>query len=273
MTGRGLEVVDREMATRTLFNSSYYRLSGYARQFQVSPRSATGQTFEPGTTFETVVAAHDHDEQLSALLLDALCVIERSLRARFAYHLAHQHGNQAFYLDPVSYLAVTPHLSSFLDKLEGELSRARRPTVARYAVADDYSAVPVWVALEVFSFGSMSKILEYLVDDRAARAVAASYSVPWGGFTSTVHSLAVLRNTCAHHGQLWHRRLDVQTPVQRKTRRHEPAFDSQGPYAAVIAIKRFLLAIDPADQRAARVRDFFESGSPFVSGFLSPAPR
>lgn len=271
LASRGLLVEDRVSASRDLLNTNYYRLSGYARQFQTGP--VANNQFSPGTTFDGLMVAHDRDVELSSALLDALCVVERSLRARYAHFLALELGEQAFYLEPGHYLPITPRLGTFIDKLTGELDRSKTRTVERYRQGEDFSAVPIWVAIEVVSFGSMSKMLQYLARDAPARALAASYSVPWDGFQSTVHSLAVLRNRCAHHGQLWHRRLDVQTPVQRKLRRHEPDFDPQGPYAAIIAVKRLLTSITKDDPRVSRLIAFFDDDHWTRAGFLFPAPR
>ncbi|MFC4372463.1 Abi family protein [Citricoccus nitrophenolicus] len=100
--------------------------------------------------------------------------------------------------------------------------RSKSPTIARYtADSGSLEDVPVWVAVEVLSFGSIAKMVQYLQDDYPARAVASSYSVKWAGFQSTIHSLAVLRNVCAHHAQIWHRKLDIQCPTNRKLRPRE----------------------------------------------------
>lgn len=270
---RGLVVADEAAAQQFLYDANYYRVSGYARQFQRDPRSGD-DAFEAGITIERLQHIFDLDVQLSTALARCLGLIERSVRARFAYELAHACGSGAFYLDPASYLAVMPYRDQFLDKLYDELRRTRSPTVARYVEGDeDFSAVPVWVAFELFSFSAVSRILEYLADRAPRDAVAASYSEQKGLFPSTIHSLAVLRNRCAHHGQLWHRRLTIQTPEVKKARRHEPRFDPQGLYPAILAIRRLLGHVRGGDAALEELNAVVSSVPELRDGILNPSPR
>lgn len=231
LVGRGLVIADNRVCRQLLYNTNYYRLSGYARQFQVNPRGGD-DSFEDGVTLEHIGQVVELDTELSLALARCLGVVERVVRARFAYELAQRHGSGAFYLDPDSYLDVTPGLDGFLEKVRDELVRAKSATIRRYASEDDLSKVPVWVAFELLSFGTLSKMLEYFADREPRDVVAASFSEQKATFASTIHSLAVLRNRCAHHGQLWHRPLTIQTPSVRKEKRHAPAFDPQGLYPA-----------------------------------------
>lgn len=269
---RGLVVVDEVAAERFLYDSNYYRVSGYARQFQRDPTGGD-DTFEPGATIDGLQRVVELDARLGSALGRCLGLIERSVRARYAYELAQASGNTAFYLDSASYLAVMPDRDQFLDKLDDELRRAKSPTVARYAQEDDFSAVPVWVAFELFSFSTVSRILEYHADRAPRDAVAASYSEQKGIFPSTIHSLAVLRNRCAHHGQIWHRRLTIQTPEVRKARRHEPRFDPQGPYPAILAMRRLLRGIQGGVQALDEVNSVLAADAAFFDGILNPQPR
>jgi abortive infection bacteriophage resistance protein len=163
LKGRGLQIADGDACRKMLYNTNYYRFSGYARQFQVAPR-AGDNTFAEGATFEQICSIVELDTELALALVRCLAVVEKVVRARFAYELAHRHGAAAFYLDSSSYLQVTPGLDNFLCRIGDELRRAKSATVTRYAKAEDLSQVPVWVALELLSFGTLSKMLDYLAD-------------------------------------------------------------------------------------------------------------
>ena len=106
---RGLLVSDEARAQRYLYNINYYRFSGYARQFQVDPKSGNDH-FRSGVTFEQMQNVVRLDAELSWAMASCLSLIERVVRARFAYQLAHTLGNSPFYLDPGNYLPVTPSL-------------------------------------------------------------------------------------------------------------------------------------------------------------------
>lgn len=272
LIGRGLDVPDSARCRRFLYDTSYYRLSGYARQFQTAPRSGN-DTFLAGTKFEQMEQIVTLDTELALALLRSLGTVERVVRARFAYQLAHRHGVGAFYLDPDSYLQVTPGLDRLIGNIRDELGRSKSLTVARYAQGDDLTRVPVWVAFELLSFGTLSKILEYLADRTARDLVAESFSEQRAQFASTIHSLAVLRNRCAHHGQLWHRYLTIQTPLVKKEKRNAPAFDPQGLYPAVLAIRRLLRGVEGSGQGLADIERLLDADPTFTTGLLTPDPR
>lgn len=272
LISRGLNVSDTDACQRFLYDTSYYRLSGYARQFQTAPK-ARDNTFLPGTGFDQVQRIVMLDTELSLALLRSLGAVERVVRARFAYELAHLHGPGGFYLDPASYLPVTPGIDRLLENINEELGRSKSPTVARYATGKDFTNVPVWVAFELVSFGTLSRVLEYLADRTARDVVAASFSEQKATFASTIHSLAVLRNRCAHHGQLWHRYLTIQTPVVRKEKRHTPSFDPQGPYPAVLAIRRLLRGVNSTRSGVDEIDRLLNTDMTFTQGLLTPAPR
>ncbi|WP_448631374.1 Abi family protein [Cellulomonas soli] len=272
LTGRGLVIDDADAAGRYLLNGNYYRLSGYFRQFQVDPSNGDDR-FVEGTTLTEVMEATVFDTEFASVLLDGVFEIERVVRSRYAYYLATAHGNRAFYLDPSHYLEVMDDRDGFVERLRGELARSKAPTIARYAPGSDYAAVPIWAAVELFSFGALSKMIEYATDDGPARSTADSLSVQWSTFRSTVHSLSVARNIAAHHGQFWHRRMTHAAPILKKERRHWTEFDHQGPFPTALAALRFLRAINKDCSRAERLEAFLRDESPYTTGLLTPTPK
>jgi abortive infection bacteriophage resistance protein len=185
------------------------------------------------------------DEALRRLLSTALVEVELTIRARFAHSAASVHGEAAFYLDRRRYLPITRDLDTHIGGLERELRRPS-PMVARYRRGDDLSMVPIWVAIELMSFGTLARMIQYLDDPTPAKKTAETLSLPWTGFQSTVHALAVLRNACAHHSQLWHGRFSIVAAPARKDRRGERACagNDGSVYATIAALKRYMRAID-----------------------------
>ncbi|MDR1295593.1 MAG: Abi family protein [Bifidobacteriaceae bacterium] len=269
---RGLVIGNEDAARCFLFDANYFRLSGYARQFQIDP-SAGDNRFRAGTSLDDLQRAFDFDARLGATMLWGLGAIERSLRARLAYHLALVYGSEAFYLDPENYLPITPDLGAFVDKLERELERSKTRMVAHYVQGEDFSRVPIWVAIEQFSFGAVSKLAQYVADRGPRDDVAASFGEQKGPFASTIHSLAVLRNKCAHHAQIWHRHLVVQTPIVKKQQRNEPAFDPQGLYPAVLAMKRLLPRVPDGTRSLSVLVNLLDVHTDLSDGIYHPDPR
>ncbi len=284
---RGLIISDEAAAHAFLHDTNYYRLAGFGRQFQRDPARGDN-SYETGTTFDLLVEMCTTDIELSLHLTRALGLIECAVRSRLALALALQHGSHAFYLEHDVYV-TTPHdaamaastlaakVDDLIEKIRGELCRDKGRTISRYAGADraNLAAVPIWVAIELLSFGTVSRLLELLDDKTARDSVASSFGEPKGKFTSTVHSLAVLRNRCAHHGQIWHRPLTIHTPVDGNIRRRaQVSFDSQGPYAALLAVQRLLARIHGAADASIALSNFVRSAPPlYMDGIYRPAPR
>jgi abortive infection bacteriophage resistance protein len=265
---RGLDV-DTDGAVSFLHDCNYYRFTGYSRQFQVNPGKQDND-YLPGSTLSDIRSKMALDSQLRGLLGSALSSVEISVRARFAHESGRVLGDDAFYLRPESYLPSTPKLDRFIEGMRDDLRRTTSRTVARYVNDESFDKVPIWVAVEVLSFGSIARMIQYLANDLPAKTVAGSYSLPWEGFQSTIHSFSVLRNRCAHHGQIWHRRLDIQCPVPRKLRPREPGYDPQGPYAAAVMLRRYLKEIESIRDWGDEVDALLESDEAFRAGILKP---
>lgn len=269
---RGLQVDDVAAAERFLLSRNYYRFSGYAREFQYDPR-AGGNRFIPGTRFEQIVDLMESDEQLRLLFLEALAIIEVTARSSFAYEAGTILGSGAFYLERASYLQATPQLDSHLEKIRAELMRPKRPTVARYLDGDDLTGVPIWVAIELVSFGAFAKMCWYLNDQNVATRTAASLSIQVTGFTATLHAFSALRNACAHHQQLWNRSFDLAFSVLPKEKRRVPHHKSPGSYPAIVVIKRWLRAMLGENDWGDRVDQLLELRPEFAQGILVPTMK
>ncbi|MFZ4840954.1 Abi family protein [Mycetocola saprophilus] len=272
LTLDGGAVVDVVAAEKHLYNVNYFRFSGNARQFQPD-RDRGNESFLSGTRYSEIQEIIRRDEQLRLLLFEGLSVAELVVRARFAHEAASRFGEGAFYLEEGHYLAITPDVLRHIDKIRSELMRPNIASVARYRVGDDLSKVPIWVAIEHVSFGALAKMVGYFRDSSAAKIVSEKLSVPWGGFHNTIHSFAVLRNICAHHGQIWNRRVGITAPVQWKLKRFEPRYDNGSVYATVIMLKQYVRMIDSRSDWPGRVDEFFRVFPVFAQGVYRPNPR
>jgi abortive infection bacteriophage resistance protein len=280
LEGRGL-AIDRPDGAAFLHDFNYYRFSGYARQFQMNPSGGQNK-YQTGSTLTEICSVIEFDGELRKLLSAALTVVELSVRARFAHEAGKVFGQRAFYLDRANYLGSTRDLDNFLDSIHRDLTRSKSPTVARYtkvvtttvagnpSTQKSFDDVPIWVAVEVLSFGAIAKMLMYLTNDLPAKMVAASYSVAWDGFQNTIHSFSVMRNQCSHHGQIWHRRPSIQTPVTRKLRPRNVQYDHQGSYSAVIMLKRYMSKIKPDGTWGEEIDALLDSNSVLRMGVLQP---
>ena len=220
MMQRGLTVDDHAECIAFLAAHNYYRFSGYARYFQQAP-DLGDDTFIPGCTFDEICSIYRADEALRAMLVQPLARVELLLRTHTAHVIANSYGPYGRYLEKGFYTDVgdgEPTVESCLRDLE----RSRERHVLRYksdnSRAGDFSGLPVWSAVEVWSFGTLSKCIERGGQGSLADAVATSLDIAKAGFAYRVRSLVYLRNRCAHHSRLWHHSVIDAGPTPNNVR-------------------------------------------------------
>lgn len=157
---RGLIVADEPRALHCLEHHNYYRLSAYRYPLTVQ---GNPDQFLPGTTFDDLWNLYHFDRTLRQFVAEAVKRVEISVRARWAYVLAHIHGPQAYEHAPI-FRNPLRHTES-LAKLDDELARSREDFVSHYRTRYGMSRPPIWAASEVLSFGLLSRFYENLKRD------------------------------------------------------------------------------------------------------------
>jgi abortive infection bacteriophage resistance protein len=232
LESRGLRITDRATALEYLERIGYYRLSGYWYAFRErsgelvllddkgkKPKNLKSTTialdhFKVGATFKNAVELYVFDKRLRLLVMDALERIEVALRVDMSHILGK--------LDPFAYLKPELLFSDFCYKLDARtgvtehhswlakhaqlISRSKEEFVkhnkAKYGLP-----LPIWVACEVWDFGTLSTLFSGM-REQEQDAISAIYGVANGRvFASWLRSLNYLRNVCAHHSRLWNRNI------------------------------------------------------------------
>lgn len=228
---RGLQVEDEAAARAYLKRLGYYRLSGYwyplraidLMASQAQGRAVRADSFVAGSRFEDVVRLYVFDKKLRLLALDALERIETAVRVDIAHLLgerdprAHEnpdclHGN--FAKKPIAKApdqGKTEH-QLWLEKYVTMLHRSRKePFVAHHL--QQYGALPIWAAIEIWDFGLLSKLFAGM-QHADQQIIAALYGAPDGrAFAQWLRSLNFIRNVSAHHSRLWNINVLELSPV------------------------------------------------------------
>lgn len=222
LKSRDLLVDNEPAALDYLGRIGYYRLSGYLysfRQLQITQDTSGRLThqrndqFLPNSHFEDAVRLYVFDKKLRLLALDALERIELAVRVDIAHLLGKQdvhahenpdllHGN--FSKQKIisgSDAGKTQH-QVWLSRYEQVLNRARRePFVVHYN--NKYGRLPIWVAVEVWDFGLMSKLFAGMKLNEQD-SIAKKYGAVNGkAFSGWLRSFNFIRNVAAHHSRLW----------------------------------------------------------------------
>jgi len=200
---RGMIVRDETQAIHWLKTISYYRLSAYFHPFKRSD-----ETYQPGTHFDNIQILYGFDRKLRLLLLDAIERIEIALRAAVIYNISAKFG--AFgHCDPRAFVADFRH-QDFLDELRLAESESHELFVqhfrSKYATNEH---LPIWMATELLSLGSVSRMFKSLTAD-LFKKVVKGFNGHELFLPSWIHSLSYVRNICAHHSRLWNRSLAIR---------------------------------------------------------------
>ncbi len=242
LVSRGMAVGDRALALDYLERIGYYRLSGYWFAFRErsgplilfgadgrKPRKVKVETllfdqFKPGATFQNAVDLYVFDKQLRLLALDALERIEVALRVDVSHVLGR--------LDKFAYLKPEffhEEFSGKLDKDSGltrhhewlgkhaQLINRSKEEFVRHNKAKYGLPLAMWVACEVWDFGTMSTLFKGMREGEQD-SIAGQYGISNGRiFATWLRSLNYLRNVCAHHSRLWNRNIVDQPRLPSTT--------------------------------------------------------
>lgn len=277
---RGLDIADESACARFLAASNYYRFSGYARYFQEAPHHSDDR-FRSGMTFEHIRAVYDADESLRVALFRPLARVELLLRSHVARVISGEHGACGRYLEEDFYSDVNgrePTVESCLR----DIDRSRDRHILRYRGADgnraDHSQLPVWSAVEAWSFGTLSKVIERGDQGHLADSIASSIGIAKAGFAYRVKALVYLRNRCAHHSRLWHHSVIDAGPtpnnVRSRAKRLAGQFGPRSVIDVIASLDDMALRGGIADQLLPELVERYGQESDFWRGLATPqAPR
>jgi abortive infection bacteriophage resistance protein len=203
---RGLRISDPKSAESFLRSVNYYRLSGYCLPYEESRH-----VFYPETTIEQIQSLYEFDRQLRFLIDEALEVIEIAIRTAVAHHLSHKYG--AFVHENKKHFYSNFKHDAWIAKVHLEASRSKEIFVTHYkAKYDGFPAVPIWIAVEIMSFGALSQLYGYLLRPDQI-AISKSYGMHSKVFASWIHTFSYIRNLCAHHSRLWNRQIAIKMVI------------------------------------------------------------
>jgi len=187
-------------------NVGYYRLAGYWWPLQ---SDKVNHRFKANSTFENVIQLYNFDRELRILLFDAIERIEIAMRGMLVYHLSHEF-NPWWFENQMLFQRREEHSKTIL-ALKEELKRSKDTFIVEHnrKYADDHRLPPAWKALELSSFGMLSKFYGNLKNDIKSKDTIAEHfgAVNHTYLPSWLQSIAQIRNICAHHGRLWNRCL------------------------------------------------------------------
>lgn len=224
---RGMIIPDEERAKRKLSQIGYYRLSGFWYPCRKGKIDANGSyvtdeatnrpiradELQKDTSFDDVIQLYLFDKKLRQLMLDAIERIEIHVRSV----IAHEIGR----FDPLAYQNtdfINPKIlkdrtdrhgnarnfwQEWHNKQQELTLKSKEDCIAWHKSKN--RSIPIWVAVETWDFGIMSKYFTNL-KGRYQNIICKRLNVPnekvLAGWLQAINDL---RNHCAHHSRVWNR--------------------------------------------------------------------
>ncbi|QIX25175.1 Abi family protein [Nocardioides sp. JQ2195] len=219
LADRGLDIPDRERATRYLRHLGYFRLSPYTIPFQLA---GTDHQFRADVAFDDVLDLYVFDRALRLLVLDALERIEVAIRSALTDHMSLTYGDTHWYVDPQHFRDQWKR-RRFLDDIakacDDQLARAAedqgdnlvfRSALEHYLTTYGSPRLPPsWLMVEMLTVGSLDHLVRNLGLRADKTAIARTVGLNAVLLESWLRTYVRVRNICAHHGRLWNVGLGV----------------------------------------------------------------
>lgn len=269
LVGRGLLIDDQAGCRETLGRIGYYRLSAYTLPFQQA--HMPDKPFLEEIRFKDVLDLYTFDCALRSHVLVGLERIEVTVRSVLTNHMCVKYGAHWF-MDPTLFSAKYDH-GELLGRLEEDFCvEPGAPIQSRphsevfinhyYAKYGDPHLPPGWMTAETLSLGTLSLLVSNLRAPCDRQAVSGHFGYNEAIFGPWLHTLAYIRNTCAHHSRLWNRKLVIKSPIPKKHGARIPPAAADRFYSIAVVIFDFLQSSYPASRWAEQ-----------LAGIISAHPR
>ena len=205
---RGLLITtdeEREFLADFLRNLNFHRFEGYCLRYY-RPNSKT-HVFKSGTSVTRIQNDYYADKIIRLKTFSMLQDFEISLRSQIANVLGSRYG--AFPYKAEYFHATDSEWNRMLEEhIRPAVIKATEPYIKSFRKKYLEEIPPIWMVVELLSFGELSNFYKNLLKFEDRNKIAAHYSLPSTVMDSWLHSLTVLRNKCAHHSKL----IDTQNP-------------------------------------------------------------
>lgn len=250
LLSRGLIIENNLQAINYLEYVGYYRLSGYFHFFYAD-QIKDMHCFKQGTNFDMVVNLYEFDTELRALLLKAIAKIEVAARIVISNTMCDEYGAH-WYLQKELFKSTFRH-DKFLEQVKAEtefVSKGGRKLIfkAYYSKYKNPQLPASWMIFEALSFGTLSRIYEYIRRADLKKKVSSKFALPhYDVFSSWLQAISVTRNLCAHHSMLCYRNFHImpRKPLTWNMDKQRLFSEAKGIYLQLIIIQHLLNVVAP----------------------------
>lgn len=245
---KSLIIPDIAAAKLILEKLSYYSLIGGYKQLFKHPPS---QKYIYGVTFDELVALYYFDEELRSLFMKYILHVERHIKSLLSYHFCERYGeNDTEYLNINNYALSKKNYSQIIRLVNSMQKAIALPSQYAYIShhSNTYDNVPLWVAMNAFTFGQVSKMFQYITNDVQYKISQKFEHITERELHQFITVLARCRNVCAHGERLFSFRIHETIPntllhkkLQIPQKNGNYQYGKQDLFAVVISL-RYLIS-------------------------------
>lgn len=228
---RNLVIDDTNDALSFLKRVNYYRFSAYGLTLKQDDNK---DLFQDGVSFFQMKMIYNFDQKLRDLLMNYLELIEIEFRSKIAYHHAHRFGPLG-YRNSDTFKRSDAH-KMFLVELNKQINRSGRELFVMHHRSKYQGEFPFWVAIEVISFGELSKLYKNLTQEIKTE-VLCDFNIPSFYAESWLHTLAYIRNVCAHYGRIYGKELVIKPKLFKSKRK---TFEANRIFSVIFLLSKLL---------------------------------
>ena len=234
-----LSISDDAAALEILKKVNYYRLSAYGLGLS---QKDDKEKYIDGISLEHIYRLYEFDSIFRNILIHVIEQLEIQLRTQISNFLAVKYGSEG-YVDPAHFTEKKtkngePVHTTVMESFNKEREHQKNAPFVKHHMAKYEGHFPVWVAVELFTFGNLSSLYSIMVlEDR--KEIARLYNTEPKYLGSWILVLVEIRNICAHYSRLYNMPLK-QTPHLYPEYQKYRVGTINKVFPALLAIKRML---------------------------------
>lgn len=221
LKNRGLNISNDKDTVGKIDRIGYFKLKGYCLSFMKRDNGKYIDEFENNASFQDVYNLYIFDQFLHISLISLTNRIETQFKARLGNWLS-QHFNNAIlhkenmlFNENKCYLEFQDLINKYTDEKKGIANHDAFTSHYRNDYEKDY---PIWVLLDVFSVGEVSKTYYNMEKSLKKGFSKEVYDYPYTYLQSWMHCVTFIRNLCSHNRRTINRKFAIRAKLLRKDR-------------------------------------------------------
>lgn len=205
LSSRGMELdLPEDKIKEILLDIGYYRLGFYWYPFEIDK----DHNFKEDTKFSTVIDLYYLDVDLRYLLIKYINRLELNFRTNLIYWVSmHYNSNSIWYTD--STIMSADYLKDIRAHYNNNFKKKNIQISKHHSKYPDEKYAPCWKTFEYYTFGSIVKVYEHIIDQNVRKKVSAQYSIENPNkLQNFLDTLVFVRNSCAHSGVIFDLHID-----------------------------------------------------------------